>query len=170
MLNVWKYIHLCAILTFIGYLCEIWSMCENMTICVQIWLSLDICVKYAQCVKIWPFMCNFDFHWIFMWNMLNVWKYGCFWWTLYWILQLFSFWWKKGRCALTTRVSYLGKGRRALDTRVSHRKKREMRGMSPIYLTSQKRRSTDQSPCCASCASTSCLKSSKPLDYRVFKS
>jgi hypothetical protein len=47
-----------------------------MTICVKIWLSLDICVKYAQRVKIWPFVWKFDIHWIFMWNMLNVWKYG----------------------------------------------------------------------------------------------
>jgi hypothetical protein len=35
-----------------------------MTICVKIWLSMDTCVKYAQCVKIRPF----------------VWKYG------YWCL------------------------------------------------------------------------------------
>jgi hypothetical protein len=32
MLNVRKYGHLCANLTFIGYLCEICSMCENMVI------------------------------------------------------------------------------------------------------------------------------------------
>jgi hypothetical protein len=37
-----------------------------MAICVKIWLSLDICVKYVQRVKIWPFVCKFDFHWIFM--------------------------------------------------------------------------------------------------------
>jgi hypothetical protein len=42
-------------LTFIGYLCEICSMYENMVIRVKIQPSLDICVKYAQCVKIWPF-------------------------------------------------------------------------------------------------------------------
>jgi hypothetical protein len=53
-------------LTFIGYLCEICSICENMAICVEIRLSLDICVKYAQCVKIWTFVCKFDFHWIFV--------------------------------------------------------------------------------------------------------
>jgi hypothetical protein len=57
------------------WLCKICSMCENMAICVKIWLSLNICVKYAQCVKIWPFVRKFDFHWIFVWNMLNVWKY-----------------------------------------------------------------------------------------------
>jgi hypothetical protein len=33
--------------------CKICSMCENMT-----------------------FVWKFDFHWIFVWNMLNVWKYG----------------------------------------------------------------------------------------------
>jgi hypothetical protein len=33
------------------------------------------CVKYAQCVKIWPFVWKFDFHWIFVWNTLIVWKY-----------------------------------------------------------------------------------------------
>jgi hypothetical protein len=76
MLNVWKYDHLCKKLIFIGYLCEICSMCENMAISVKIWLSLDICVKYAQYVKIWPFVWTFDFHWIFVWNMHNVWKYG----------------------------------------------------------------------------------------------
>jgi hypothetical protein len=32
MLNVLKYDHLCENVTFIGYLCEICSMCENMTI------------------------------------------------------------------------------------------------------------------------------------------
>jgi hypothetical protein len=52
MLNVWKYGHLWENVTWIGYLCEICSMCENMAICVEIWFSLDICVKYAQCVKI----------------------------------------------------------------------------------------------------------------------
>jgi hypothetical protein len=51
------------------WLCKI---CE----CVKIWLSLDICVKYGQWVKIWPFKWKFDFHWIFVWNMLNVWKYN----------------------------------------------------------------------------------------------
>jgi hypothetical protein len=56
MLIVSKYGHLCRNLTFIGYLCEICSMSENMVICVEIRLSLDICVKYAQCVKIWLFM------------------------------------------------------------------------------------------------------------------
>jgi hypothetical protein len=56
MLNVWKYGHLCENSTFIGYLSEICSMCENVAICVQIWLSLDICVKYAKCVKIWLFL------------------------------------------------------------------------------------------------------------------
>jgi hypothetical protein len=33
---VGKYDHLCEKLTFIGYLCEICSMCENMTIFVKI--------------------------------------------------------------------------------------------------------------------------------------
>jgi hypothetical protein len=51
-------------------------MCENMTIYLKIWLSLDICVKYAQYVKIWPFVLKFYFQWVFAWNMLNVWKYG----------------------------------------------------------------------------------------------
>jgi hypothetical protein len=32
MLNVWKYDHLCENLTFIEYLCEICSTCENMVI------------------------------------------------------------------------------------------------------------------------------------------
>jgi hypothetical protein len=35
-----------------------------------------LCVKYAQCMKIWTIVWKFDFHWIFLWNMLNVWKYG----------------------------------------------------------------------------------------------
>jgi hypothetical protein len=51
------------------------TVMENMTIYAKIILSLDICVKYAQCVKIWPFFWNLDFHLIFVWNMLNVWKY-----------------------------------------------------------------------------------------------
>jgi hypothetical protein len=58
------------------WLCKICSMCDNMTICVKIWLSMDIYLKYAQCVKIWPFVWKFDFYWIFEWNMLNVSKYG----------------------------------------------------------------------------------------------
>jgi hypothetical protein len=49
--------------------CKICSMCENMTICMEIWLLLDIYVKYAQCVKIWPFVWKFDFHLIFCENM-----------------------------------------------------------------------------------------------------
>jgi hypothetical protein len=103
MLNVWKYDHLCENLTFIGYLCEICLMCENMTICVKIWLSLDNCVKYAQCVKIWPFVWKFGFHLIFVSNhgcFLSVCSFWSlvfsFWWTLYWIQQLLNFWWKKG--------------------------------------------------------------------------
>jgi hypothetical protein len=91
VLNVWKYGNLCENLTFIRYLCEICSMCENMAICVK----------------------N-EFYWIFVWNMLNVWKYDhlmtwfcfwsvcsfwsvvlSFWWTLHWMWQLFSFWWRK---------------------------------------------------------------------------
>jgi hypothetical protein len=32
MLNAWKYGNLCENLTFIGYFCEICSMCENMAI------------------------------------------------------------------------------------------------------------------------------------------
>jgi hypothetical protein len=52
------------------WMCKICSMCENMIICVKISLSLDIYVKYAQCVKIWPFVWKFDFYLIF------VWKYG----------------------------------------------------------------------------------------------
>jgi hypothetical protein len=31
-----KYGHLCENLTFIGYLCEICSLCENMVSCVKI--------------------------------------------------------------------------------------------------------------------------------------
>jgi hypothetical protein len=57
------------------WFCKICSMCENMISCVKIWLSMDICVKYAQCVKIWLFVLKFDFQWIFVWNMLIVWKY-----------------------------------------------------------------------------------------------
>jgi hypothetical protein len=57
------------------WLCKMCSMCENMTICVKIWLSMDIFVKYAQCVKIWPSVWKFDFQQIYVWNMLNVWKY-----------------------------------------------------------------------------------------------
>jgi hypothetical protein len=76
ILNVWEYGHLCENLTFIVYLCEIWSMCENIAICVKIWLSLVIYVKYTQCVRIRPFVWKFNFHCIFMWNMINVWKYS----------------------------------------------------------------------------------------------
>jgi hypothetical protein len=60
------------------WLCKICSMCGNMTICVKSWVSLDICVKYTECGKVWPFVWKFDFHWIFVWNMLNVWKYDHF--------------------------------------------------------------------------------------------
>jgi hypothetical protein len=35
MLNVLKSDHLCENVTFMGYLCGICSMCENMTICVK---------------------------------------------------------------------------------------------------------------------------------------
>jgi hypothetical protein len=35
MLNVWKYDYLCENLTFNGYLCEIFPMCENMAIYVK---------------------------------------------------------------------------------------------------------------------------------------
>jgi hypothetical protein len=76
MFNLWKYDQLSEKWTFIRYLCEICSMCENIVIWVKIWLSLDIYVKYAHCVKISLFEWNFDFHWIFVWNMLNVWKYS----------------------------------------------------------------------------------------------
>jgi hypothetical protein len=143
MLNVWKYGHLCENLTFIRYLCEICSMCENMAICVEIWLSLDICVKYAQCVKIRSFVSKFVFHWIFVWNMFNVWKYGRLCGNLTFIWYLCEICWmcenmaisdehytesgncsiadeEKGRRALTTCVSYLGKGRCANKTCVSH--------------------------------------------------
>jgi hypothetical protein len=92
-----------------------------------------------------------------------------------------------------------GKGWHVLEMRISHRRKREtlyigVRLVSQeraphIYQTSQKRLSIDHYPCRASCAntrrgaqaseqhmrswstawSTSCLKSSKPLDCPVFK-
>jgi hypothetical protein len=94
-----KICSMCENLTFNGYLCKICSMCENMTICVKNWLSMDICVKYAQCVKIWPFVWKCDFYWIFVWNMLNVWKYGhlmswfCFWSVCSFWSLVFSFWW-----------------------------------------------------------------------------
>jgi hypothetical protein len=54
---------ICVNLTFIGYLCEIYSMCENMTIYVKISLLLDICVKYAEVCAISNVLCE---------NMLSV--------------------------------------------------------------------------------------------------
>jgi hypothetical protein len=60
------------------WLYKICLMCENMVICMKIWHSFDIRVKYAQCVKIWPFVWKSNFYLIFMWNMINVWKYDCF--------------------------------------------------------------------------------------------
>jgi hypothetical protein len=60
MLNVWKHDHLCENLTFIGYLYEICSMCENMTICVKIWLSFYIRVKiwlFLNCVQLLKVLC-----------------------------------------------------------------------------------------------------------------
>jgi hypothetical protein len=74
------------------WLCKICSMCENMTICVKIWLSMDICVKYAQHVKIWPFVWKFDIQWIFVWNMLNVWKYDHLMSWFYFRCPVYSFW------------------------------------------------------------------------------
>jgi hypothetical protein len=91
------------------WLYKICSMCENMIICVKIrllmdicvkiWLLLDICVRYAQCLKIWQFLWKCDSYLIFVWNMLNVWKYDhlmslfCLWsMCSFWSL-VFSFWW-----------------------------------------------------------------------------
>jgi hypothetical protein len=101
-------------------------------------------------VKIWSFVWKFDFHWIFMWNMLNVWKYDhlCENLTFIWylcenmaisevcavseVLCLVSDGHytesgncsisdeEKGRHALGTHVSHLSKGRCANETRVSH--------------------------------------------------
>jgi hypothetical protein len=47
-----------------------------MDVLVKIWLSFVISMKYVRCVKIWPFEWNSDFRWSFVWNIINVWKYG----------------------------------------------------------------------------------------------
>jgi hypothetical protein len=128
-----KICSMCENLTFIGYLCEILSICENMAICVKIWLSLDICVKYAQCVKIWPFVWKFDFHWIFVWNMLNVWKYGhlmswfCFWCVCSFLKPCVQFFMDTILNLTMCSVSSEEKGRHALTRHVTHLRKRETR-------------------------------------------
>jgi hypothetical protein len=76
MLNVWKFDHLCENLTFIGYLCEIYSMCENMVICVKKLTSIGYLCDICSMCEIWPFVWKFNFYWIFVWNMLIMWKYG----------------------------------------------------------------------------------------------
>jgi hypothetical protein len=98
IINVWKYGHLSENLTWIGHLCEVSSMPENMVIWVKIWLLLVICVKYPQTMKIWWFEWKFDFHWSFVWNMVMKWKFdsalcpisdgNC------WINIVFWLWWK----------------------------------------------------------------------------
>jgi hypothetical protein len=111
-------------------------------------------------VKIWPFVWKFDFHWIFMWNMLNVWKYDhlCEILTFIWYLCeniavsevctvseiLCSFsdghYTEFGTCS----ISDVEKGRHDLDMRVSYLIKRRcvlwMR-VSPL-LHMQKKKNT----------------------------
>jgi hypothetical protein len=43
MLNVWKYSHLCENLSYIGYWCEICSMCENMAVSEVCAISEVLC-------------------------------------------------------------------------------------------------------------------------------
>jgi hypothetical protein len=123
-----------------------------MAIWVKIWLSLVICVKYAQCVKIWPFVWKFDFHCIFMWNMFNVWKYGHLSENLtfigylceicsmcenmvIWCLIYDKHYTKSGNCL----VSDEEKGRCALSTCVSHLRKRETRYVSTSHIEGKRR-------------------------------
>jgi hypothetical protein len=154
---------LCENLTFIGYLCEICSMCENMAICVKIWL-----------------------HSIFVWNILNVWKYGHLWKKLTFIgylCEICSIWdnmaiWCLGSisdamCAVSEAlysvsdgcytessncsVSDEQKGRHTLTRRISHMRKRATHVMGaclPFTKHAQKRMSMNYCPRCASCTST----------------
>jgi hypothetical protein len=84
-----------------------------------------------------------------MWNMLNVWKCGCFWrslvwWTLYWIWHLFLMK-KKGDTPMQRVYLILGERRRARTTHISYLRRRETRPQntclvsqehtSPFYLT-----------------------------------
>jgi hypothetical protein len=185
MLNIWKYGHLCEKLTFIGYLCEICSMCKNMAIYVKIWLSFDICVKiwlFLKCVKFLKFYVQF-----LMDTILNP-----------AITQISDE--EKGRRALGTCISHLRKGRHANEMHISHPTKGRpalRRYVSPL-LNVQKRIPTDYSPRDSPCANThhdcwhtyvhvcvptamcrpvtrstvwsmSCLTSLKHLDYCGFK-
>jgi hypothetical protein len=178
------------------WLYKICSMCENMVSCVKMWLVLNICVKYAKCVKIWPFvwkltfirylcqclkiwsfMWKFYFQWIFMWNMFNVWKYGCFWSVCSFLKSCVQFLMKcvlsdkaKGRHAYRTRVSHLSKGRRAYRTHVSHLIKGRHALWRHVSLLLNMHKKALQiilhgnAPCASTTWSISCLKSSNYLD------
>jgi hypothetical protein len=137
------------------WLCKICSTCENMVSCVKMWLVLNICLKYAKCVKIWPFVLEFDFHWIFMSmfeNMVicleillslhicvkyaHVWKYGCFWSVCCFLESCVQFLVKQKGDAPTEHVSHiLVRG----DTHCG--------GASPFYsICTQKRKPAEYFP------------------------
>jgi hypothetical protein len=104
MLNVWKYGHLCEYFTFIGYLCEICSMCKNMTFIGY------LCENMA----IWC-LARFCF-----WSVCSFWSHVfSFWYTLYWIWQLSSFWWRKRETRYGGMSPMSRKGRRVLWGHVS---------------------------------------------------
>jgi hypothetical protein len=74
-------------------------------------------VKYAQCVKIWLFLkCAVS-------EVLYSVSYGHYIESGNCTISDEE----KGRRAIATCLSYLGKGRHMLDTRISHRKQREAR-------------------------------------------
>jgi hypothetical protein len=160
-----------------------------MAICVKIRLSLVIC----QCLKIWSFVW-FYFHSIFLWNMLNVRKYGYFWSVCSFLKSCVQFLVKcvlsgeaKGRHAYITCVSHLSKGRRAYRMRVSHLSKGRcvLWRCAPLLLNMHKKKKACKSVSMgmllapthsvragarSTAWSTSCLKSSKHIDCRGFKS
>jgi hypothetical protein len=127
-------------LTFIGHSCKISSMCENMAIWVKIWLSLVICLNYPQCVKIWSFEWTFDFHWSFVWNILNVRKYGHLMSCVLFLKSCVLFLMDTTESGLCS-TSDGRKGRHGLSRRVSHLKQmRDTRygGASPFFYLEQK--------------------------------
>jgi hypothetical protein len=64
MLNVWKYDHLCENLTFIGYLCEICSMFENMAIyCENVTFIRYWCEICSMCENMAVWCENATFIW-----------------------------------------------------------------------------------------------------------
>jgi hypothetical protein len=170
--NVWKYGHLCENFTFIGYFCEICSMCENMAV------SKVCLVSWSFVFNFWWSMCSFpevlcsvsgEAKGIHAYRML-IWHPS------------------KGRRAYKTCVSHLSKRRRVLWRCVSlllNMQKKEslhiiLHGNAPCANTHHARWHayvkvhvpTDTCGLSARSTtwSTSCLKSLKHIDCRGFKS